>query len=406
MFLVILATMALCAWAWIGLIRIPFYRPVERLSPRTDLAAWPPVIAVIPARNEGETIAAVIRAHLRSDYLGRFDVVLVDDHSNDGTSELAFAAAVETAGAPQRQNGCLLAGEFVALLAGGRSFALKQAPPLPLGWTGKMWAVNAGLGHATKIAADARYVLLCDADIVMAPDTLTRLVAAAETKGVALASLMSRLDARGLWGGLLIPAFVFFFQKLYPFQRVNDDKRAAAAAAGGCMLVRRDVLDEIGGVVSIRNRIIDDCALAAAIKESGRPVFLGLASDEAISLRDNRKLDSIWRMVERTAFTQLDRSWLNLAGAVVGMVFLYLLPPALALGLPIHGEPAAASLAASAWALMSLSYIATLRVYEQPSWRAFLLPAAAALYTVMTISSAICHATGKGGAWKGRTYPA
>lgn len=406
MLLAILALATLCAWAWIGLVRLPFFRPLERLPAIADLPAWPSIVAVIPARNEAETIATVIGAHLGSPYRGRLTVILVDDHSSDNTADLAFAAAAEAAGGPKRQYGSLLDGEFVTSFSSGRTFAVKHAPPLPAGWTGKMWAVNAGLDHAKKIASDARYALLCDADIEMAPDTLSRLVAAAETEGFALTSLMSRLDARGRWGALLIPAFVFFFQKLYPFRRVNDVENRIAAAAGGCMLVRRDALDEIGGVTSIRDRIIDDCALATAIKGAGRPVFIGLASDEAVSLRDNRALGSIWSMVERTAFTQLGHSWLAFAATVVGMAMLYLAPPAIALGAPIHQDFLAASLGGAAWALMSLSYLATLRLYDEPAWKALLLPAAAFLYTGMTVSSALRHAAGKGGAWKGRTYPA
>ncbi len=266
--------------------------------------------------------------------------------------------------------------------------------------------MNAGLRAAQEEAPDARYVLLIDADIAIASTTLERLVAHAEKNSLALTSLMARLDSRGVWGGLLIPAFVFFFQKLYPFPRVNNRADSTAAAAGGCMLVRRDALEEIGGVAAIRGDLIDDCALASAIKRTGRPIWLGLASDEALSLRDNRALGSIWNMVARTAFAQLQHSWILLAATIIGMVALYLAAPVLALSYGFHRDPFAALFGSGAWLLMALTFRPTAALYGLPLWAAFLLPLAAALYTGMTISSALRHAGGKGGAWKGRTYPA
>jgi len=386
MMLEAISVLALAAWVYLGLVRLPLFRPLERLAETPRPAAWPAVAAVVPARNEAETIGAVVSGLFGSHYEGALTLVLVDDHSEDGTAARAVEAA-ERLGAAGRMS-------------------VRAAPPLPAGWTGKLWAVNAGLQAAREFAPDVRYVLLIDADIALAPTTLARLVAKAEQKGLALASLMSRLDTRGIWGLLLIPAFVFFFQKLYPFQRVNDAGDPVAAAAGGCMLVRRDALDRIGGVAGIRANLIDDCALAAAVKKSGGAIWLGLADEEAVSLRDNRSLSSIWTMVARTAFTQLGHSWIFLAGTVLGMALLYLAPPLIALGYGVHRDDVAGSAAWGAWTLMALAYRPTLALYGWSWPMAFLLPVAGALYTGMTISSALNHATGKGGAWKGRTYPA
>ena len=381
MLLVGFSASILIIWMVLAGTRLRPFSPPPRLGVAALAPRPPGVVAVIPARNEEETIGAVAGAHAATDYPGAFSLIVVDDDSSDATVARAAAAAAER-------------------------LTICEAPPLPAGWSGKLWAVNAGLARAKDVAPDAEYVLLTDADIVLAPSTLSRLVAKAEESGAALVSLMARLDARGLWGGLLIPAFVYFFYKLYPFHLVNDPAQPLAGAAGGCMLVRRDALDAIGGVQKINDRLIDDCALAQEIKSSGRAVWLGIAKNEAISLRDNRHLSSIWSMVARTAFTQLNHSWPLLAGTLIGMIVVYLAAPAIALGFPLHGNAPAATIAAAAWALMALTYRPISRIYDQAPWKTFSLPIAALFYTLMTASSALDHARGRGGAWKGRTYPA
>jgi hopene-associated glycosyltransferase HpnB len=382
MLLLMLSVAAFAAWIGLAFARLPFWRPIPRLGAHDPLTDWPGVVAVIPARNEAATMGAVVRAHASARYAGDFRVLVVDDQSTDATAALAREAR------------------------GDLNLAVIEAPPLGEGWTGKLNAVNAGLARGRDFAPDAKYVLLTDADIVLAPETLARLVAHAERSGTALVSLMARLDARGLWGGLLIPAFVYFFQKLYPFHRVNDIAKRDAAAAGGVMLVRRDALELVGGVAAIRAKLIDDCALAALLKKSGAKIWLGVAKDEAASLRDNRALAPIWSMVARSAFTQLDHSFLLLAGTIVGMTLLYLVPPAIALAAPLHGNAAAAILALGAWVLAAATYLPTERAYDHAPWKTVFLPVAALFYMMMTIASAVDHARGEGGRWKGRTYAA
>lgn len=384
-----LAAAALLAWIWLALAHGGFWRADQRLSasPGAPLrAGWASVAIVIPARNEAATIARVVAAHAASDYPGPVRLVVVDDSSDDGTGARA-AAAGRDARFP------------VEVIA---------APPLPPGWSGKLWAVNAGLAHLAQTAPEARHILLTDADILHAPDTLRRLAAKAEAEDLALVSLMARLDARGIWGGLLIPAFIFFFQKLYPFRWVNDPRSAIAGAAGGCVLLRAEALAAIGGIGAIKGALIDDCALAAAIKTRGKTrdkIWLGLADREVVSLRDNRSLGSVWSMVARTAFTQLGHALWRLIGAVLGMGLVYLTPPIALLGGLATGDGAAAALGAAAMALMAALYRPTLRLYGQPWLAGLALPVAAALYTAMTLSSAIRHWRGAGGRWKGRVYP-
>ncbi len=266
-----------------------------------------------------------------------------------------------------------------------------------------MWALETGTRAAADLAPQAEYVLLTDADITHAPETLSRLIAQAETHDLALVPLMVRLDARDFWGALLIPAFVFFFQKLYPYRWINDPARSTAGAAGGCLLVRRAALAEIGGLTAIR-ALIDDYALAARIKHGlpRRAIWLGLASDEALALRDNRTLGSIWTMVARNAFTRLSRSALLLAGSMLALVLTYLAGPLAVLLLPLHGDILTATPGAVAWMLSSLAYLPTIRLYRLAPWRALGLPLAALLYGAMTLSSAVAHWRGRDGAGAGR----
>lgn len=380
--LTFIAFLAFIAWLWLALFRGGFWRADQRLGDTPSPARWPGVAALIPARNEADTIGGVVAALSNADYPGDLQIVVVDDGSSDGTADLARAAASR------------------------RAIDIVAAPPLPPGWTGKLWALQTGLDSLRSRARQTDYVLFLDADISLAPDTLSRLVAKAEHENLSLASLMSRLDSRGPWASFLIPAFIFFFQKLYPFARANNPDDNMAAAAGGCMLARWEAIATAGAMESIRGALIDDCAFARAIKNisPSTRIWLGLARDEAVSLRDNRELASIWNMVARTAFTQLGYSPVLLAATVLGMALIYLAAPLIVLTLFSHGNVAALFYAVLALSIMGYIYWPTLRLYDRAPWEAALLPAAGALYTAMTISSALRHWRGQGGQWKGRTY--
>ena len=378
-----LAAASLAAWIYLLVARGGFWLARERLGTPSDRAHWPAVVAVVPARNEADVIGRSIRSLLDQDYPGRFRIVLTDDHSRDGTAEVAD----DTARAhPQ-----------------GARLTIHRAAPLPAGWVGKIWALRQGLRRADDIAPEVPFVWLTDADIEHEPTNLRRLVAKAEDENRALVSLMVLLSCAGFWERLLIPPFVFFFQKLYPFAWVNDPRRRTAAAAGGCVLVRRAALEAAGGLESIRAEIIDDCALARRVKNAGRntSLWLGLTT-EVRSIRPYEGLAGIWSMVARSAYTQLGYSPWRLARTVLGMGLVYLAPPLLVLGYPFHGQALAAALGGLAWLLMAVAFLPTLRLYGQPAWLAPLLPVAALLYCAMTLDSALAHRRGRGGAWKGR----
>ncbi len=386
-----IAGVSLAIWLYLLVLRGGFWRADQRLDAAASApGAWPAVVVLVPARDEAEVIGEAVAALLAQDYPGPFQVLLIDDHSADGTAALAARAAA-AAGA---------AGRFQAI----------AAPELPTGWTGKLWALQSGLAHADVALPDAPYLWLSDADIAPGPATLRRLVAHAEAGKLNLVSLMVALSCRGQWERLLIPPFIYFFQMLYPFPWVNDPAKATAAAAGGCVLLRRDALARAGGFAGIKGALIDDCALARAIKAltptqgGAQGVWLGLAT-ESHSLRPYRGLGEIWRMVARSAYTQLRHAPLLLLGTLLAMTLTFLAPPLVGLTAGFHGNDIAALLGFSTWSLMALSAVPTLRLYRQPVWLAALLPLAAAFYCAMTLDSALRHWRGVGGAWKDRVHP-
>ena len=374
----IIATLALAVWVYLMAARGGYWLAGER-DDRQEPAnppAWPRVVAVIPARDEVETIATTIGSLLHQSYPGPFSVVLVDDESRDGTAEAARGAAA-AAGAPDR----------LTVLTGR---------PLPAGWTGKLWAVNQGVAQATSSGPAPDYLLLTDADITYSPDALARLVARAEAGGHVLTSLMVKLRCDSVAERIFVPAFIYFFEMLYPFAWVNRRDHPMAAAAGGSMLVRPQALQAAGGIAGIRGALIDDCALGAALKKQG-PIWLGL-TERVASARPYDRLDDIRRMVARSAYAQLGYSPLMLAGTILGMAITYLAAPVLAFA----GSGLAQALGAAAFALMIVSYQPILRFYRcSPLW-GLALPAIALAYMAFTLDSAYQHVRGRGGLWKGR----
>lgn len=359
-------------WVYLLGFRGQFWRTDQQLPEGGDASAS--VCAVIPARNEADMLPMTLRSLLTQNYEGSLTIFLVDDHSTDGTAEVARSTA-ETLGKSEQ-------------------LKILSAAPLPAGWTGKLWALEQGIQKAMELEPD--YILLTDADIQHDPENVRNLVSWAIADDRELVSLMVRLRCVSFWEKLLIPAFVFFFAKLYPFRWANDPKRSLAAAAGGCSLIRREALARIGGMNAIRQALIDDCALADAIKSSGsKRIWLGL-TPTTIRLRPYDSLDTIWSMVSRTAYTQLNYSPLLLIGSVLGMFLVYLFP--------IVGIVSGSWISLLTYGLMSIAYFPIIRFYQCTFWYAFCLPAIAFLYTLMTIDSAIQHWQGKGGMWKGRTY--
>lgn len=387
-----LTSLSLVIWMGLLCFRGQFWRCDQLLDngrgelPQIKGDEYPSVCAVIPARNEAEMLPMTLRSLLQQSYPGEFTIVLVDDHSTDGTAEFAQGMAE-----------ALLKRDRLQVIA---------AAPLPSGWTGKLWAMAQGIEKAETLTRLPDYFLLTDADIEHDVNNLSRLVAKAQQDDLDLVSLMVLLRCESFWEKLLIPAFVFFFQKLYPFRWVNNPKYSTGAAAGGCILIRREALTRIGGIATLRDALIDDCTLGQAVKSTSKNgIWLGL-SQRTRSKRAYDSLETIWDMVARTAFTQLNYSPWLLFGTLIAMTLVYIVPPVGAIWGGLTGNWLIAIAGFTTWLLMAIAYLPTIRLYRCSRWLAFGLPAIAFLYTLMTIDSALRHWQGKGGAWKGRVYPA
>jgi hopene-associated glycosyltransferase HpnB len=376
-----------------------YWRTSHRLPPEAP-GQLPAVTVVIPARNEADMLPGCLPSLLSQDYSGQLKVIVVDDDSSDGTAKIA--TGLGSTAAADRPAAELPAAELTVV-------ATRPTPP---GWAGKVWAMAEGVRAA---GPGAEYILFTDADIAYAPGTLARLARSAAAGDFAMVSLMALLRAASRWEKVLIPAFVYFFAQLYPFARINRPRARTAAAAGGCMLVRADALAAAGGLSRISGARIDDVALGKLLKRAGGRCWLGLTTD-VISARPYGQLADIWNMVARSAYTQLHYSLAATAAVVVGLAWLYLLPPAAAIaGLVMVGTSASPiSHAASGlplwltaaglggWLVMTVTYLPMLRLYRLSPARAPSLPLIALLYAAMTADSARRYLRGHGGEWKGR----
>jgi len=381
--LALLAAGTVSLAAWTAILALPFrpwdLRPFAEEEPAApEPALWPAVAVLVPARNEEALLPATLPALLAQDYPGDWRVLLVDDRSADGTAQVAEGL-------------------------GDHRLEVVPGEALPQEWTGKVWALE-----QARRAAGSRpdYYLLTDADIRHEPASLRRLVAESEANGLALNSRMAKLHCRSPAERLLIPPFLYFFCLLYPPRLVNAPRSRVAAAAGGCVLLRREALEQIGGLTAIRDRLIDDVSLARAIKRSGGRIHLGVSRGEVVSLRGH-DLGGAWRMVRRTAFEELRRSWLRVTAALAGLGLLFLLPPALlpsALAVVASGGPAATAAAlgavgACAWLASAATFLPAVRYFGLAWPWSLALPLAAFLYGGMTLDSALRGTLGRRSAW-------
>ena len=370
--LLLIASLALFIWIYL----IGFHGGFWRSGPILDDGApsgKAPVAVIVPARNEVESIRRSLTSLLAQNYPGPLSILLVDDNSTDAT------------------------GEIAASLSADQRLTVLSGQPLAAGWSGKLWAIHQALAHEN--AKTAAYILLTDADIEHAPGHISALVAKAEAGKLDLVSEMVRLHCTTAAERALIPAFVFFFQMLYPFTWTADPARRTAGAAGGTMLVSRAAIDRTEGVTRIRSQLIDDCALAAQIKSSGGRIWLG-HSNRAASIRIYREWRDLWNMIARTAFVQLRCSMLMLVGCILGMLLVYCAPPMLALA--TRGLPQL--LGSLVWLAMAFAFQPTLSRYRRSPLWGFALPFIGLFYLCATVASAVRHFAGRGGGWKDRVY--
>jgi hopene-associated glycosyltransferase HpnB len=421
--LAIACAVSAAAWVYLVAAQGAFWRTGQRLPSRLHKATstaghdqWPAVVAVVPARNEADSLPGTLPTLLAQEYPGEFQVFLVDDGSDDGTADVAAEL-----------------GEKAAR-DGGAPLTVVPGRPRPDGWAGKVWAMAQGLaaavgnGNAARTGSSAAevlptagsesgppavarpgYVLFTDADISWAPTALRDLVQAAEDDDRALVSQMALLRAETAWERVIVPAFVYFFAQLYPFRRVNNPRNRTSAAAGGCMLINAEALERAGGLEPVRGALIDDVALGTLLKKNGNRIWLGLTTD----IRSDRpypSLGSLWHMIARSAYVQLRYNPALLAGTLVGLLLLYAVPPAgviaALIAVAVGSTGAAVAVTGSAgllgWALMTASYLPMLRFYRLSPLRAPALPLIALLYAAMTADSARRHYSGRAVSWRGR----
>ncbi len=374
--LLILGTLSLVAWLYLLFFHGRFWQ-VNRLGagPPASAPATGPIAVVIPARNEAESIGRAVRSLANQSCTHALHIFVIDDNSTDGTADAARAEVSP-------------GDEGKLTIISGR--------PLPPGWTGKLWAEQQGIEAAMELRP--QFLLLTDADVEHAPDNIATLVSIAEGQGYDLVSFMVKLHCESFAEKLLIPAFVFFFFMLYPPAWIRSPRRRTAGAAGGGMLIRPAALQRAGGIAAIRSEIIDDCALARRVKNSGGRVWLGVTPGTR-SLRRYGSFGEIERMIARTAFNQLRHSTALLIGAIFGMTLVYLLP----LILLFTGEWRLILLGGASYLLMCITYFPTVRFYSLgPAW-ALMLPVTALFYMASTIDSAVKFWSGRGGEWKGRS---
>jgi len=372
----LLALLVLAIWFYLAFLRGNFWRLEEDRLEWNPLEKWPHVVAIVPARNEAATIVRAVTSLLGQKYPGEFEIIAVDDQSDDGTAGLARKAA-EKAGSAVR-------------------ITVHSASELPQGWTGKLWALHEGISAASGKAP--AFFWFADADIVHAPDTLRRLVSRAEAQSLDLASLMVLLQARTFPEKLLIPPFLYFFLMLYPPRWIADPQKRTAGAAGGCVLLRRAALERIGGLAAIRNEVIDDCALAQVVKKTGGTIWMGVTR-ASISLRAYKAFSEIRDLIARTAFTQLRYSSVLLVATLLALFVTFWLPWILFFG----GEDPAWLLGSTAASLMTVTFLFTAKFYGRPAIWALTLPFAAAFYGYATFLSAVRYWLGRGAQWKGRS---
>ena len=373
-----IAALSLLIWLYLFLFNGHFWQIwIADADGRTvpPLGRWPSVTAIVPARNEAASIEEAVKSLARQDYRGDFSIVVVDDHSDDGTGDLARKTAEDS--------------------ASRAAVEVLEAPQLLAGWTGKLWALQAGIDAAAMKRVD--FLWFTDADVVHGPETLTELVACAEREAYDLTSLMVLLQADTFAEKLVIPPFLYFFLMLYPPRRIANTEARTAGAAGGCMLLRSSALTRIGGLATIRGEVIDDCSLAGAVKNSGGRIWMGLTRKSA-SLRRYVGFGELRDMIARTAFTQLNYSVLRLTGTLLGLLLTFVAPVVLALST----NPKVWLPALLAWCLMSASFLPAVVFYRlSPIWSPF-LPVAAVFYAYATFLSAVRYWLGRGGQWKGR----
>lgn len=353
-----------------------FFQPSSKKMLKKRLK---PVTVIIPARNEEKNITKTLSKLVRQDDV-KLKIIIVDDNSTDKTFSVA--------------RNFLNTNSF-------KSFKIIHGKKLPPNWSGKVWALKQGVELALKDKLEF-YILLLDADISLKKNVLRSLIQKIDKENLQMISLMAKLKCESFWEKLLIPSFIFFFQKLYPFNAVNQANSSLSAAAGGCVMSHSKIFRKNPFFDLIKNKIIDDCNLAKLIKKEGK-IWLGL-TNSVRSERKYSKLNEICQMVSRTAFEQLNHSFSILILSSLGMILLYLLFPLMIFFSIFVSNLSILVPGILGYILISIVYFPTIKFYSLPKIYIFSLPVSGLIYLVITLHSAVNYYSGLGNTWKERNY--
>ncbi|HXH89893.1 MAG TPA: glycosyltransferase [Gaiellaceae bacterium] len=359
----IAACLGALTWGWAALVAL-----LDRWA-RLDVRDMEPepngplVSVIVPARDEERGIERAVASLVAQDY-GPTEVIVVDDESSDRTAERAAKAGAR-----------VLAGE-----------------PLPQGWVGKSWACHQGFR-----AAQGEWLLFTDADVFHAPEALGRALALARREGRGGLTVLCRLDSGSLAERIVQPAAVVLIRSFVaPGFLIRSPRTKVALAAGGFILIERALYERIGGHEAIRDRLIDDQALAQAVKAAGGllvPAFAG----ELVHVRMYEGAGELWRGWRKNTSVGLARSSAGLAaaGAVGGAVASVAPLVALARG------PRLLGLAGVVAQLLARADVDPIAPSPRRYWAT--LPLGALFLSLLSLRSSLDRLRG-GVEWRGRRY--
>ncbi len=341
----------------------------------------PLISVIVPARNESRNIRRSIQALLAQDY-PRFELIVVDDHSNDDTPDiLSQLARVDSR---------------LRIVAGS---------DLPAGWAGKPYALVQGVA-----VAQGEWLCFVDADTFAHPGLLSAAYHWAEKQAADMFSIFTEQVLGSFWERTILPLVFLGLSFGFPPEKVNDPGKPDAIANGQFILIKRRAYEQVGGHTAVRDHIDEDKAIAILVKRAGYRLVLADGRKVA-STRMYTSLPEMWEGWTKNIYLGLrDRLWLLFFGALLGLFVSILLPFWLAGGLIwlVTGGGFVAIIlsleAAVLWSYLLWKRTQACARFHIPGWYAFTFPLGSLLFTAMMLASVFNVISGRGVSWKGRRY--